>query len=273
MSLDTSQAPSQAEAPAPEAEAPEAPQESSPASPEVEASPSSQAAAEAPEASESEGGETQEAAPQQGGHKRSGGFQRKIERLERQNQILLEQLQRSGVQPVQPQGQPAQQRTAEQEADAYVDGLLERKIAEREAQRAMQARHEAFVRRTQEVRMAHPDFDDAVYEASDIPTPPALQQAILTSEKGPEIMYSLAKNRAELARLVALPPFEQVREIGRLEAKLASGATPPKPRPGAKPAAPAPITPVTSRGPTSVKRVEDMSYEEYSAWRNGQRKR
>jgi hypothetical protein len=49
-----------------------------------------------------------------------------------------------------------------------------------------------------------------------------LGQALLTSEHGPAIMYQLAKSPAELARISALPPLDAAREIGRLEAKLAS---------------------------------------------------
>jgi hypothetical protein len=81
-------------------------------------------------------------------------------------------------------------------------------------------------------RSRHEDFDDVL---ADVRTSPSQStcSTILTSEAKAEIMYSLAKSPAELARISALPPLLAAREIGRLEAKVASGAAPQKPKPAA----------------------------------------
>jgi hypothetical protein len=205
-------------------------------------------------------------------HRRAGGWQRRAERLERQNQILLEQLaHRPGQQPT--AAPPPTEKTSDEKVAEYLDGLVETRLQAREQQRQRQEIQAQFQRRAAEVRAAHPDWDDVVSSA-DVPVSAAVQQAILTSEQGPAIMYQLAANPAELARISALPPLDAAREVGRLEAKLSLSTATPQAKPvQRKPSAPAPITPVTARGPSTVKRPEDMTYEEYNAWRDSQRKR
>lgn len=242
---------------APETEAPateEAPAEAEGAEPEAPA----EAAEEAPSEDEK--------------RRRKGGFQRTIERLRQENEELLRRLALStpttGTAPAE-----ATEVAPEDKAAAYIETLVAKKLAEKEAAAKQAAAQAEFQRRTQEVRAAHPDFDEAISDVSDIVVPQALQQALLTSEHGPALMYQLASNRNELARICALPPLEVAREIGRLEARASAGAAPttkatPKPAPR-KPAAPAPIAPVAARGPTTVKPVADMTYEEYCRWRSG----
>lgn len=244
-----------------------------------EAAPEAQEGAEA-EAAPAEGeGEASEETPEQAEeaaekekHKRAGGWQRKIERLEREKELLLEQLtaQRGGKQPE----KPSKELSPDEAAAEYVNQLVEQRLAAKEAERQQQQVQAEFVRRTAEVRAAHPDFDEVV-QSADVPVSQAVTEALLTSEHGPAIMYQLAKSPAELARINALPPLRAAMEIARLEAK-ASVTAPPKtaPKPASrKPSAPAPIVPVTARGPSSVKPVSEMSYEEYTAWRESQSKR
>lgn len=81
------------------------------------------------------------------------------------------------------------------------------------------------------------DFDEVVGDLK--PTTP-FAVAIMEAENGEDVAYYLGKNPKEAARIAALPPRAQIREIGKLEAKLL--AEPPKPKTPSK--APAPITPV-----------------------------
>ncbi len=222
-----------------------------------------------------EGGGTDETPPPEakGKHKRGGGFQRKIEQLERQNQLLVEQLSRNQPAPTAPAGK---EKSPEEKASDYIEGIVEQRLSRREQERQAQTAVAEFQKRTAAVRATRPDFDEVLESIAHIPVPLALNQALLTSESGPEIMYQLASNPAELARVSALPPLDAAREIGRLEAKLASVTPPARKTNGVVPrpsAAPAPITPVTARGTSNVKPVEQMSYEEYRAWRDSPRKR
>lgn len=209
---------------------------------------------------------------------RKPGYVRKLERQERLIEELTNQLavNRQG-QPHQ-QGQP-QEVPPEEKAAQYLDNLVEQRIAAREARAEQQRQAAELQAKEQEFRAAHDDYDDALDAFARAGLPPATVQAVLTSGAPPAIMYSLAKNPAELARIRALPPVQAILEIGRLDAKRASSTATQKAPPGKqpvvtrKPAAPAPIAPVTARGPTTVKSVSQMSQEEYNAWRDSQRKR
>lgn len=249
---DTEETPAETpETPAP-VETPEAPKEEAPAEePAAEAKEGEESEAE--EAKEGEGGER----PKPEGHKRAGGFQRKIERLERalqEKDAVISRL--SGQQPQ----APTKEKTSEEKAVEYVESLVEKRIAAREAQQRQNQAQAEFARRTQEVRASNPDFDDAIESVSHIAVPQYIQEALLTAEAGPVIMYQLAKSPAELARISALPPLDAAREIGRLEAKLASGAAPQKPKPAARP--PAPPTSVNGSA-ANTRSLEDLPISEY----------
>lgn len=198
-------------------------------------------------------------------HRRAGGWQRKIEHLERLNETLMQQLNQR-----QPQAtEPAKEKTPDEKAAEYVNNIVEQRLAQKEAERRQQQAAAEFQRRQAEARAAHPDYDEVLL-SSDMPVSQALQQVLLTSEQGPAIMYQLAKNPAELARISALPPLDAAREIGRLEAKASSTATP---KTTTKSATRPPAPPTSVNGSTSsTRRLEDLSIADYKrAMRSGRR--
>ena len=69
-----------------------------------------------------------------------------------------------------------------------------------------------------------------------------MAQAVQASDAGPDIAYYLGSNPKEADRISRLSPILQAKEIGRLEAKIASDV--PVKR---STSAPAPISPVTAR--------------------------
>lgn len=71
-----------------------------------------------------------------------------------------------------------------------------------------------------------PDFFQAT-TAKDLPITPVMANAIKTSEDGPAVAYHLAQNPDEARRIANLPPLAQVRELGKLEGKLAPPASAP----------------------------------------------
>ncbi len=81
-----------------------------------------------------------------------------------------------------------------------------------------------------------------------------------------DIAYHLAKDPQEAHRIASLPPVAAAREIGKLEAKY-SGGTQPSQKSTTN--APAPTSPVGS-SETPTKKLEDMTTEEYIAYRNQQ---
>jgi hypothetical protein len=115
------------------------------------------------------------------------------------------------------------------EADpAYIRAITAhttRQTIRQENERQRRATQEQAVAQTWQQRSAdfakdHPDFFERVY-SDDVVITPAMTDAIATSEEGPRVAYHLAQNPDEARRIAALTPIAQVREIGRLESKLA----------------------------------------------------
>ncbi len=231
-----------------------------------------EAAAEEPAEGE-EAAKPDEPAPEAAEEKRrrAGGWQRKIERLERQNAEKDQLIARLATPGQAPAGaKPAAEQTPEEKAAEYVRTMARQVVAEERQQAEMRQRQADFQRRTAEVRAKHPDFDEMLESVSHIPVHEAVTRALLTSEHGPAIMYELARDREALARLSALPPEVALMELGRLGAKLTSVATAPKTNGTARrPAAP----PTSVRGTASSTRsLEDLPLSEYKrAMRSRQR--
>jgi hypothetical protein len=119
------------------------------------------------------------------------------------------------------------------------------------------------------------DFDEVIETVDDIEASAALQDIILSSDNGPELMYELAKNRSEFERINALPPVAAARELGKFEAKLSPQADS-KPEIKTLTKAPKPIAPVGSKGGVVEKSIFDVaatgSQSEYEAIRRKQMK-
>lgn len=116
----------------------------------------------------------------------------------------------------------------------------------------------------------HEDFDTLIKAASQ---PKYFlkeegQLAILGSDLAPEIMHELAKNLPELERISKLSPIQQVKEIGKVEARLTKEETKEK-KEVKQTNAPAPIKPVGSKASGVVKSIysENLSQKEYEAIR------
>lgn len=183
---------------------------------------------------------------------------------ERREQALLDRL--SGKTPA-PDSQPDPKPAAPAEKakpdptdfdegiydPAYVEALTDWKVD----QRIKQSRDEDAAARTAADQQAkrgerikaatekHPDFEQVVVEGAKKGAwdcTPIMAQAMTDSEAETEIAYHLAKNPDEARRIAALSPLSQVREIGRLEDRLA-GTTTTTTNPSPKPASDAPPPP------------------------------
>lgn len=103
-------------------------------------------------------------------------------------------------------------------------------------------------------------YDDWQEKVGDIqPTFPFVA-AFMEAENGEDIAYYLGSHPKEAQRLAELPPLSQVREIGKLEAKLLSKAEAPK----APSKAPAPINPVA--GTAAANSNEPSESDDYASW-------
>lgn len=145
-------------------------------------------------------------------------------------------------------------------------------------------------------RDKYPDIDTRMDSIADLLMLPEVWEAISDSSVGHDIMIHFADSPSDYERIAALPMAAQIREIGKLEARFESAATPkPEPntqdaapatpaaeqaapaaaRPAAQPApatrAPAPIVPIKGGSAPSVNVIKDgMPYEEFVRVRNRQ---
>lgn len=133
-----------------------------------------------------------------------------------------------------------------------------------------------FQDKIQEFSKKHDDFNDLVEGVEDIPMSLTVQDVILRSEVGPELMYELAKNREEYQRICGLPVVDAARAIGKIEERLAKNTETSKTKTEAKSTkAPNPINPVGAKASGNVKKSiydEDLSQKEFERMREKQLK-
>jgi hypothetical protein len=197
-----------------------------------------------------------------------------IHQLRGQNAALLQMVGPQGQQPAQAPaavGKPA--RDAFQTDEDYQEALIDWKVDQRTAQREqVSTRQQAvsrFVVQQQTAASEYPDWDEVMEDALQLPASPAVEEAILYSDIGPDLQYHLAKNPQEAMRLNSLPPILAARQIGIIEARIAAEKAARKAAPPAPPAvskAPDPITPVGGRGVVEVD-PSKMSDKEFAEWR------
>lgn len=211
------------------------------------------------------------------------GLQKRLDKLTRQmnderrlNERLIGLLERSAVNgsaPAMektPEGPPRRDHFEtvedylEAKADWQIANKLEQIKAEAEASKARQeaAKREAsWQKRVQQAAAKYEDFEELVSN-DELEITPVMAEAIKEIESGPDVAYYLASNPEEAARIRHLSPVAQVREIGKIEARLNGQAESVK----RASKAPPPIEPVTSPKSSSSDPAH-MSQAEYEAWR------
>ena len=147
-----------------------------------------------------------------------------------------------------------------QEYGDYVEALADWKISEarRQDRETYQKESEAaklaesWRTRVDGAKTKYPDFEQVALKApTTIPQGSLVDAWILEHRSGADVLYSLQKDPAELARILALPLFDQVEALSLLAQRLGQPAREPAVRTGAaatsspKPA-PRPPTPVRS---------------------------
>jgi hypothetical protein len=130
--------------------------------------------------------------------------------------------------------------------DDYADALATRKaeelLARRDAQKQRTEFVEAYHDREEDARNKYDDFEQVAYNPN-LRITDVMAETIQTSDVGPDVAYFLGSNPKEADRIARLPPILQAKEIGKIEARLASD--PPVKKSSS---APSPISPVTARG-------------------------
>ncbi len=116
---------------------------------------------------------------------------------------------------------------------------------------------------------AYEDFVEVA--SSNMPVTDVMSDAIMDMESGHEVLYHLGNNPEEAERISKLRPVSQVRELTKLEAKIAA----PKPRPAPKKTTSAtePIKSVKAGGSPRKIDPDSMSTEEYMRHHADRRRR
>ncbi|GAC1403873.1 MAG: hypothetical protein NVSMB64_06280 [Candidatus Velthaea sp.] len=244
--------------------------------PEKPATPAKEAPAPVETDSESETEKTPETETEK--PEKKGGFQKRIDKLTREKSELATQkaelerrlAENPAAKPIekQPEGKP--QASNFDTYEAYTEALTDWKIDQREQARtktetdrqaanAQKAVSDKFQERIAETRKRYEDFDEVLANADDQPVSAAMNQIILESEHGPEVVYFLAQNLDQAAAIAKLSPLAAARAIGKIEAGFS------KPDSETKPAvskAPPPIKPVGAVA-VAAKKYQDMDLNEY----------
>jgi len=192
--------------------------------------------------------------------KRLAREQRKWEREQTQKLAELQ-----AQKPVTPPADPNDFETAQQYAEALAEQKAQELLAKREAARQQAEFVEAYRDREEEARDKYEDFEQVAYNPS-LPVTDYMAQAIQASDIGPEVIYFLGSNPKEAARISRLPPVLQAKEIGKIEANLASN--PPVKKTSTAPAPLAPVTATRSnsgprRDTTDPRSIKEMSTSEW----------
>lgn len=166
--------------------------------------------------------------------------------------------------------------------DEYMEALADWKVdqklkaaessrRESEVKSAYQKKVTTFSEKREAFAEKHDDFHELLEAVDDIPMSLTVQEVILSSDNGPELMYELAKNRKEYERISALPSIAAARELGKFEAKIASSKES-SPVGEKTTKAPKPLNPVGTSGSGIKKSIHDpnISQREYERLREEQ---
>ena len=161
---------------------------------------------------------------------------------------------------------PEQFDSTESYADALAMKKAEQLLYERDVQRQQTEVLGAYHDREEEARNKYDDCEQVAYNPS-LKITTVMAQTIQSSDIGPDVAYYLGANPKEADRISRLAPYVQAKEIGRIEAKLAS-----EPMVKKTSSAPPPFTPVTasSKGAstydtTDPRSIKSMSTSEWIA--------
>lgn len=242
--------------------------------------------------------------------RKKGGFQRRIDKLNARNTAIQQQLEYWKEQALKGAKLDSKDKPAEK-SDApkgeanqagkpdpdkfdthaeYVEALTDWKLEQREKAAREKAEQDRIKTEQETLIKSHTervkaftektkDFHEVLEQVDDVPVSPTVEHILLSSENGPELMYELAKNRADYERINKLSPVAAAREIGKIEAKIAASKSASsetkKQEPKKLTQAPKPIAPVGGSKGTVEKSIDDpeLSFAEYERLRREQMKR
>ena len=138
---------------------------------------------------------------------------------------------------------PEQYTTTEEYVEALTTSKAQQIVQQQQFAKQQQELLGNYHDKEEDARSKYEDFEQVAYNPK-LPITQVMAQTIQASDNGPDIAYYLGTKPKEADRIARLAdPFLQAKEIGKLEAKIAS-----EPITKRTSSAPAPISPVTARG-------------------------
>ena len=137
---------------------------------------------------------------------------------------------------------PEQYTTTEEYVEALTTSKAQQIVQQQQYAKQQQELLGSYHEKEEDARGKYEDFEQVAYNPK-LPITDVMAQTIQAAENGPDIAYYLGTNPKEADRIARLTPILQAKEIGKLEAKVAS-----EPVTKRTSSAPAPISPVTARG-------------------------
>lgn len=228
--------------------------------------------------------------------KKKSGFQKRINKLnsritakEQELEYWKEQALKSGK----PQEKEVVQETIEtnerpslddyEDHEDYIEALTDWKLDaklksrdEKNSQTKMKTEQQSQVQSFQDKNKVFADtkedYEETLNDVDHIKMSLTVQQVIVESDNGPELMYELAKNSEEYERICALPPIKAAQALGRFENKYLKSST--KETKEIKTSkAPAPISTIKGKGASSSGKSihdKDISQKDFERMRNEQ---
>lgn len=152
--------------------------------------------------------------------------------------------------------------------DWKADQAVAKRMAQDSDRKVVDTRAQTFAERQVAARAVMPDYD-AVVGGSETPITQHVGEAIMESDRGPELAYHFAKNPEVLQNLNGMSPVQAAREIGRLEATLPTKSAPAVPSKKLS-NTPAPAGTQSAQGRATTPALASASMDEYMAQRKTQ---
>ena len=161
---------------------------------------------------------------------------------------------------------------AEYKAEMKIQAREKAKATEAEASKAQEKAAEAkttWSKRLEAAHEAHPDLEELLEE--DLPTSPIMQEFLMASVHGGEMLHHLASHPEECRRIAGLTPRGAEIALARIEEDISKKA--PNPTQKRTTSAPAPLQPLKGNGSASRDLSSIKDDNEWYRSRNAQRTR
>lgn len=155
--------------------------------------------------------------------------------------------------------------------DAYIDALTDWKVDQKLETRNQSAQQQAqaglrattWESRVEEARSSIADYDTVV-GSSELPIAAHVADALMDSERGPELAYHMATHPEVVDRLNRMSPVKAAMELGKLETSL----TAPVVKAASK--APPPVSPIKTTASTQPTDLSRANMDDYIEMRRKQ---